>query len=177
MKKNVVFNLQKFQLDAIEKLKSLITSALILNIFDPNLPTRLKIDTSSEELGALLEQNHGLLENPQWHTIKYSSGTLRDYEKRYAQIEKDTFSIVFGAECCHEYLYGRKFTVINEHKPVKSIFSRSIATCPPRIQKFFGRLQKRDFELEYAPDKTTLVSDTLSRSYLNDIKPEFDKNT
>ena len=50
-------------------------------------------------------------------------------------------------------------------------------TRPLRIQNFFLRLQKYDFELEYAPGKTMLVSDSLSRSYLNDIKPEFDKNT
>ena len=74
-------------------------------------------------------------------------------------------------------MYGRTFTIINDHQPLKSIFSRSIVTCPPRIQKFFLRLQKYDFQLEYAPDKTVLVSDTLRRSYLNDVKPEFDENT
>ena len=65
LKKDVAFNLQKSQLDAIGKLKTLITSAPILKIFDPNLPTRLKIDASSEGVGALLEQNHSLIENPQ----------------------------------------------------------------------------------------------------------------
>ena len=90
LKKNVALNLQKPQLDAIEKLKTSITSAPILKIFDPNLPTRLKIDTSSEGVGALLEQDHGSLENPQWHQIGYSSHALRDYEKRYVQIGKET---------------------------------------------------------------------------------------
>ena len=74
-------------------------------------------------------------------------------------------------------MYGRTFTIINDHQPLKSIFSRSIVTCPPKIQKFFLRLQKYDFQLEYAPGKTVLVSDTLRRSYLNDVKPEFDENT
>ena len=137
LKKYVAFNLQKLQLDAIEKLKTLITSAPTLKVFDPNLPTRLKIYGSSEGVGALLEQNHGSLENPQWHPIGCSSRTLRDYEKRYVQTEKKTFSIVFGVERLHEYLYRRKFTIINDHQPLKSIFSRSIVTCPPRIQKFF----------------------------------------
>ena len=106
-------------------------------MFNPNLKTRLKIDASSKGVGELLEQNHGSLENPQWHPIGYSSRALRDYEKQYAQIEKETFSIVFGVERFHEYLYGRKFTIINDHQPLKSIFSRSIVTSPPRIQKFF----------------------------------------
>ena len=36
LKKDVVLNLQKPQLDAIEKLKTLITSVIILKFFDPN---------------------------------------------------------------------------------------------------------------------------------------------
>ena len=162
MKKDVAFNLQKPQLDAIEKLKILITSAPILKIFDPNLPTRLKIDASSKGVGALLEQNHGSLENPQWHSIGYSSRALRDFEKRYAQIEKQILSIVFRVEHFHDYLCGGKFIIINDHQPLKLVFSRPIVTCPPRIQTFFFRLQKYDFELEYAPGKTMLVSDALS---------------
>ena len=73
LKKGIAFSLQKSQLDAIEKLKTSITSVPILKIFNPNLRTRLKIDASSEGLGALLEQNHGSLENPQWYPVGYSS--------------------------------------------------------------------------------------------------------
>ena len=51
LEKDVVFNLQKPQLNAIEKFKSLITSGPILKIFNPDLPTRLKIDASSGSLG------------------------------------------------------------------------------------------------------------------------------
>ena len=40
LKKDFAFNFQKPQLDAIEKLKTLITSAPILKIIDPNLPIR-----------------------------------------------------------------------------------------------------------------------------------------
>lgn len=33
------------------------------------------------------------------------------------------------------------------------------------------------FRAEYALDETMLVSNTLSRSHLNNIKPKFDENT
>ena len=55
LKKDFVFALEKTQLEAIEKLKTLITSAAILKIFGRNKPTRLKIDASSSGPGALLE--------------------------------------------------------------------------------------------------------------------------
>ena len=57
LEKSAAFNLLKPQLDAIGKLKNLIASTPNLKIFDPNLPTRLKIDASSERLGTLLKQN------------------------------------------------------------------------------------------------------------------------
>ena len=49
------------------------------------------------------------------------------------------------------------------------------------MQIFFLTLQKYDFQLDYAPDKTMLVSAwrynaKLSQSYLNDVNPQFDKN-
>ena len=48
------------------------------------------------------------------------------------------------------------------------------------MPNFFLQLQKYDFQLQHAPDKTMLVSawkykTKLSQSYLNDVNPEFDK--
>ena len=69
LKKEVEFKLEKPQLDAIGKLKLLVTTTACLKIFNPNLQTRLKIDASSEGLGALLEQNHGTLTYPKWYPV------------------------------------------------------------------------------------------------------------
>ena len=177
LKKGVLFDLQQPQLDAINEIKRLITSPPCLKFYDPNLPTRLKPDASQDGLGALLEQNHRSSEGDRWFPIAYASRALLPYEKNYAQIEKETLSIVFGVERFHEYLYGRQFTVINDHQPLKSIFNKSISQCPPRIQRFFLKLQKYDFDLEYAPGKTMVVSDALSRAYLKDrSSPELEES-
>ena len=180
LKKKVVFKLQKPQLEAIENLKTLVTSAPCLKIFDLKLLTCWKTDG----LGSFLEQNYGTVNNEKWHAIGYSSRALQDYEKPYAQIEKKPLSIVFGVERFHEYLYGRRFIVIDDHKLLKSIFKRSIIFFPSfsflfriRIQKFFLTLQKYDFEPQYSPGKDMLVSDTLSRSHLSDSEPKFTENS
>ena len=73
LKKEVEFKLEKSQLDAIGKLKLLVTTTPCLKIFSPNLQTRLKIDASSEGLGALLEQNHGTLTYSKWYPVGYVS--------------------------------------------------------------------------------------------------------
>eukprot|EP00794_Sanderia_malayensis_P014552 gene14552-16054_t len=173
LKKDIQFCLQKPQFDAIAELKRLVTTSPCLKFFDPNLPTRLKPDASSQGLGALLEQNHGSEHEEKWHPIAYASRALQPYETRYAQIEKEVLSVVFGTERFHEYLYGRHFTVYNDHQPLKSIFSKSIIDCPPRIQRFFLKLQKYDFNLEYSPGRTMVVSDALSRTYLDSQTTEI----
>ena len=66
--------------------------------------------------------------------------------------------MVFSVERFHEYLYGRKFTVINDHQPLKSIFSKSYS-------EVFFTFTKYEFDLKYSPGETMLVSDALSRAY------------
>ena len=82
-------------------MKLLVTATPYLKIFTPNLKTRLKIDASSEHLDAVLEQNHKTITYPKWYLIGYASGSLRDYKKQYAQIEKEIFSVVFGMKRFH----------------------------------------------------------------------------
>ena len=145
--------------------------------FRLKLPTRLKTDASSVGLGTFLVQNYGTINNGKRHPIRCSSRALRDHVKRYAQIEKETIALVFGVERFHEYLYGCRFIVINDHKPFKSIFNRSIISCPPPIQKLFIRLKMYDFELQYSPGKDMLVSDTVSRSHLSSSEAEFTEDS
>ena len=48
------------------------------------------------------------------YPVAKASRSLTDTEKHYPQIEKETLSIVFGTARFHKYLYGRKFTVVND---------------------------------------------------------------
>ena len=159
---DIEFLIQKPQLDAIAELKRLVTSAPVLQFFNPNNPSRLKTDASSEGLGALIEQKFG----EEWKPIGYASRSLNESEKQYAQIEKEILSIVYGCDKFHEYLYGYQFIIHNDHKPLSSILAKPIHKCPPRIQRFYLRLLKYDFSFEHKPGKQMAVSDALSRASL-----------
>jgi hypothetical protein len=90
-------------------------------------------------------------------------------EQNYAQIEKETLAIVFGTHRFHDYLYGKRFKVETDHKPLQPIFAKSIIKAPPRIQRFLLRLQRYDFDVEFTPGKYLYIVDTLSRAYLSEI--------
>ena len=172
LQKDTIFNIDKAQMKALNDLKTHITSSPILQFYNPTASLRLRTDASTDGLGAMLEQQS----DGDWHPIAYASRATTSAEKNYAPIESEALSIVFGCERFHDYLYGRSFTILNDHQPLKTIFSKPITNCPPRIQRFMLRLQRYDFELLYAPGKSMVVADTLSRAINQDQQHDAKKD-
>ena len=171
--KDSVWSLDEPQIAAINRLKEVLTTAPVLNLYNPSLPTRVSVDASSHGLGAILEQQDT---DAIWKPIGFASRSLTSAERNYAQIENETLAIVFACEKFHDYLYGRSFVVFSDHRPLKSIFSKSLTQCPPRIQRFILHLQKYRFDLDFVPGKDMNVSDALSRAHLKDVTSEIPKS-
>ena len=170
LEKDTIWSMQDPQIEAIAKLKKLITTSPVLKFYDPNLPTKVSCDASKTGLSAVLEQKH---DDDVWYPVAYGSGSLSSSEQNYCQLERETLSIVFATHKFHQYLYGSKFDVNNDHLPLKSIFNKPLAKAHARIQRFLLRLQQYDFNMHYLPGKHLKVIDALSRASFSDCDPEI----
>ena len=168
LKKNRCFVWEKCHDDAIKVLKAKLTTSPVLQFYDPNKPVLISTDASKDGIGAVLIQNN--------LPCIYASKALTDCQKRYAQIEKELYAIVFACEHFHQYIYGKTVTIETDHKPIVQIFRKSLVDCPLRLQRMFIKLQKYDIQLKFKPGKEQFIADTLSRAYLinNDSKSNFD---
>ena len=144
LEKDTIWSMQDPQIEAIAKLKKLITTSPVLKFYDPNLPTQVSCDASKTGLGAVLEQKH---DDDAWYPVAYGSRSLNSSDQNYCQLERETLSIIFAAHKFHEYLNGSKFDVYNDHLPLKSISNKPLAKAPARIQRFLFRLQQYDFSI------------------------------
>lgn len=139
-----------------------LTNPPLLALFDEKRNTKITADASGTGIGAALLQRHG----DDWRPVTYASRALTPSEERYAHIEKETLAIVFACEKFHQFVYGRKITVETDHRPLIAIAQKNIGDMPPRLQRFFIRLMKFDFVLQFVPGKDLLLADMLSRAAL-----------
>ena len=91
----------------------------------------------------------------------YASRSLTEVERRYSQTEREALAIVWACECFHTYLYGIKFHLVTDHKPLECFYPRKSRPLA-RIERWVLRMQVFDYTIEYKPGSEN-IADSLSR--------------
>ena len=139
---------------AFKQAKQCLTSPNVLVHYDPTLPIKLAGDASAYGIGALI--SHTLPDGSE-RPIAFASRTLNASERNYAQLEKEALSLIFGVKKFHEYLYGRRFTLLTDHKPLMTILGPKTGVPPlaaARLQRWALLLSAYEYDLEFRPTAT-----------------------
>ena len=140
---------------AFDAIKAEFKKKIILPYFDRNKETILQTDASKKGFGAVILQE----EQP----IYYASRALTSAEKNYQNLECEAQAAVWGMEKFHYFLYGRKFILQTDQKPLVSIFRKHMIDVSPRIQRITIRAWQYDFVPQHIPGRINVISDSLSR--------------
>ncbi|XP_060543768.1 uncharacterized protein K02A2.6-like isoform X2 [Pantherophis guttatus] len=149
--------------NAFKTIKGLLSSDSVLIQYHETLPLLLTCDASPYGIGAVLSHQ---LPNGSEAPIAYFSKTMSSTERNYSQLDKEALAIVAGVKRFHEYLYGRNFTVITDHKPLLGLLAGDKPTpgyMSPRMTRWAIFLAGYAYRLIHKPGKTIGNADALSR--------------
>nr|XP_061833859.1 uncharacterized protein K02A2.6-like [Nerophis lumbriciformis] len=158
--------------EVFQKTKETLVTSGVLTHFDPSLPIQLACDASPYGVGAVISH---LMPNGVERPIAFASRTLNKAETNYAQIEREALSIVYGVRKFHQYLYGRQFTLLTDHRPLTTILGSHTglpSLAASRMQRWALLLSAHSYDIKYRKADLHGNADALSRLPLPITRPE-----
>ena len=154
LKKNEKVMHTKEFLESFNLCKNILTTEPVLTYPDFEKPFEVTTDASNYAIGAILSQDN--------HPLCYASRTLNPAEINYSTIEKELLAIVWSCKYFRPYLFGRKFTILTDHKPLQWLFS--LKEPNSRLVRWRLKLEEFDYVIQYKKGKNNQAADALSRN-------------
>lgn len=177
LKKDTEFNWTSSQQESFTYLKNALKSEPILQYPDFSEEFILTTDASAYAIGSVLSQGTPPNDLP----IAYASRSLNHAESNYSTTERELLAIVWSIKHFRPYLYGRKFKIYTDHRPLQWLFNAKDPSS--RLVRWRLLLEDYDFEIIYKEGRLNNNADALSRirtfqnstqTYENFLK-EFEK--
>ena len=151
------------QQKAFNAAKQLLCEQNTLAHYDVHEPIKLYCGASPVGLGAcLVHVMQDGLEQP----VAYASRSLQPAEQKYAQIEREALAIIFAVKRFHQYVYGREFTLVIDHRPLCKILGLKEGVPPlaaARMQRWALLLSAYQYKIEFISGKSNKCADCMSR--------------
>ena len=148
---------------AFQEVKKLLSADTVLAHFDPSLEVGISCDASNVGIGAVLFHRY---RDGSERPIANASKTLTATQRKYSQIQKEALSIIFALNKFHQFLYGRQFILVTDHKPLITLFgpTKAIpALAANRLARWALILSQYDYKIEYRKTAHHANADALSR--------------
>ncbi|GBP37144.1 Retrovirus-related Pol polyprotein from transposon 412 [Eumeta japonica] len=163
LKKDIRFNWTEEQQKSFDLMRKILTSPKILQYPDFSKPFILTTDASNYAIGAILSQGEIGQDLP----IAYASRTLNNAEGNYSTTEKELVAIKWAVQHFRPYLYGRKFKIVTDHRPLTWLFN--VKDPGSKLIRWRLQLEEFDYEIIHKPGKINSNVDCLSRIPIRNI--------
>lgn len=163
-KKNVDFIWSDECEEAFQTIINTLSSPPILKYPDFKKEFIVTVDASKSACGAVLSQKFNGNDLP----IYYASKSFTKGELNKSTIEKELLAIHFAIKQFRPYIYGTKFTVRSDHKPLVYLFKMKDPSS--KLTRIRLDLEEYNFIIEHIKGKDNVAADALSRISIEDIK-------
>jgi transposase InsO family protein len=174
-RKNVAWEWGNEQQKAFDGIKDCLVTNPILRYPDFTREFIIYTDASGYGIGAVLAQMqrspHSAdindISSDQEVVIAYSSKHLNDRQAKWSTTEKEAYAIIHAIDVFRPYLYGRRFTVVTDHKPLEWLMTK--VEPSGRLARWALKIQEFDIAIGYRPGKTNQNADCLSRMPMRSV--------
>ncbi|XP_005093140.1 uncharacterized protein K02A2.6-like [Aplysia californica] len=159
---------------AFQHIKDCLSADTVLAHFTPTLEVGISCDASDVGIGCVLFHRYS---DSSERPIANVSKTLTQTQRRYSQIQKEALAIIFGLNKFHQFLYGRRFILVTDHKPLIALFGPTKpipALAENRLARWALTLSQYDHSIEYRKTSAHGNADALSRLSAG-ADPSFDR--
>lgn len=161
LKKNAKIIHDHSFIESFNTCKKILCNDPILQYPDFTKDFILTTDASNVAIGAVLSQGTIGQDKP----VAFASRTLNESEQRYSTIEKELLAIVWACKYFRPYLFGRKFTIVTDHRPLTWLFN--LKEPNSKLVRWRLKLEEFDYKIVYKKGKLNSNADALSRVQIN----------
>uniref|UniRef100_A0A0G4I1K8 Reverse transcriptase RNase H-like domain-containing protein n=1 Tax=Chromera velia CCMP2878 TaxID=1169474 RepID=A0A0G4I1K8_9ALVE len=86
---------------------------------------------------------------------------MTDLEKKWGITEREALSLVYAVDTFKPYLYGKKFTVIADHKALQHIYDQK--DSQPRVIRWALKLAIYEFDVQHRSGAKHADADSMTR--------------
>ena len=171
LRKDVKFVWSDLCQKAFDESKLALLNADMLEFYDPSKPIVVVSDACSYGLGGVLAHIVDGQEKP----ISFASFSLNSAQKSYPILHLEALALVCTVKKFHKYLFGQKFTIYTDHKPLLGIFGKDgkNQVCVTRLQRYIMEMSIYEFDICYRPSCKMGNADFCSRFPLDESVPKF----
>lgn len=151
---------------AFDNLREKLMKPPLLIYPDFGKPFVIYTDASNFSLGAVLCQEIQGMDRP----IHYWSANMTKGDLNKSTIEKELEAMYRALIYFRPYIYGTKFTIKSDHRPLVYLFSLRNPTS--KLNRIRMEFEEHNFEVIYVPGKENVMADALSRITIAELRSQ-----